>query len=79
MVGSDMLRGRSLLLKGRYRMIEDDLLVGVCCQYCTKFEGECPIKNASPWSRWKNFCSEYDPNKDKYPEALTIKEAVLKA
>jgi len=33
---------------------------GVCCAYCKHFEKEsCPIKEASPWSRWKNYCSEY--------------------
>ena len=40
-------------------------LKGVCCQYCIHFEKtSCPIQNASPWSRWKNWCNEYEPNPD---------------
>ena len=39
------------------------LLEGVCCQYCKHFEqNECPVKTASPWSRWKNWCNCYEPN-----------------
>ena len=39
---------------------------GKCCEYCTKHEKpECPVKNAEPWSRWKNFCSEFDKNEIK--------------
>ena len=52
------------------------LLKGVCCAYCVKFEtGACPVRTASPWSRWKDFCGEYTPNPDE-PCALTIAEAV---
>lgn len=54
------------------------LLDGVCCQYCIYFEKpECPIKEASPWSRWGNWCSEYQPNPSE-PSALTINEALTK-
>ena len=36
---------------------------GKCCEYCVKQEKpECPVKNAEPWSRWKNFCSEFEEN-----------------
>ena len=36
---------------------------GKCCEYCVKHEKpECPVKNAEPWSRWKNFCSEFEEN-----------------
>lgn len=39
------------------------LLPNVCCAYCLKFEtGECPVKSASPWSRWGNWCNEYERN-----------------
>ena len=45
------------------------LLDGVCCQYCKHFEqNECPVKTASPWSRWGNWCNVYEPNPDE-PEA----------
>ncbi len=34
---------------------------GVCCQYCIMFEkSACPIKEASPWSRWGDWCSQYE-------------------
>lgn len=36
---------------------------GKCCEYCTKHEQpECPVKSAEPWSRWRNFCSEFEGN-----------------
>lgn len=39
------------------------ILKGVCCQYCCKFEtNECPIKTASNWSKWGNWCNEYEPD-----------------
>jgi len=45
------------------------LLDGVCCQYCKHFEqNECPVKTASMWSRWGNWCNVYEPNPDE-PEA----------
>lgn len=48
---------------------------GVCCQYCIKFEkSACPIKEASPWSRWGDWCSKYEPNPDE-KEAVTLEEA----
>jgi hypothetical protein len=38
---------------------------GVCCQYCRWFETpQCPVTDASPWSRWKNWCNMYTPNPD---------------
>lgn len=34
---------------------------GICCEYCTKQETkDCPVKRGVPWSRWKNFCSEFE-------------------
>jgi len=52
------------------------MLNGVCCEFCSKHEKNkrCPVKDASPWSRWKNFCSEYE--KGNHLDALTIREAV---
>jgi hypothetical protein len=51
------------------------MLQGVCCEFCRKKEtDECPVTSASPWSRWKNFCSEYE--KGNHLDALTIREAV---
>jgi hypothetical protein len=42
------------------------MLKGVCCQYCAHFEqDECPVKIASPWSRWGNWCNVYEPIPDK--------------
>lgn len=55
------------------------IVQGVCCQYCLKFEEHsCPVKTASPWSRWKNYCSEYAPNNKEYPEALPLIESIEK-
>lgn len=49
---------------------------GVCCQYCIKFEkSACPIKEASPWSRWGDWCSQYEPNPDE-KEPVTREEAL---
>lgn len=34
---------------------------GICCEFCKKQESSlCPIESASPWSRWKNFCNEFE-------------------
>lgn len=53
------------------------ILLGVCCQYCVKFETkECPVKTASPWSRWHSFCNEYKPNSEKFGEAVSLREAI---
>ena len=39
------------------------IVEGVCCAYCTNRDTEqCPVINANNWSRWKNFCSEYEPD-----------------
>ncbi len=52
------------------------ILPGVCCAFCGKFEKpDCPVKSASPWSRWEHWCVEYEKN-SAYPEALTLVEAV---
>jgi hypothetical protein len=51
-------------------------LEGVCYQFCVDFESNgCPITEASPWSRWGSWCSEYTPNKELYPEAKPLEEA----
>lgn len=47
---------------------------GVCCEYCTKCEKDaCPIQTASPWSRWKDFCSAFDPDRNE-PNARSLPE-----
>jgi hypothetical protein len=47
-------------------------LKGVCCEFCRKVRTEeCPVESAAPWSRWKNWCSEYQPNPDE-PEAVSL-------
>ena len=39
---------------------ENEVIDGVCCEFCTRMEGGgCPVITANPWSRWKNFCSEF--------------------
>lgn len=39
----------------------DPLESGMCCEYCLKMEtSECPVKTASPWSRWGNYCNEFE-------------------
>jgi hypothetical protein len=59
-------------------MEEDKYLDGVCCGFCAKFERrECPVKGASPWSRWQNWCSEYEPDPAQI-EAKTIEEGVIR-
>jgi len=51
------------------------MIDGVCCQYCEHFESrDCPVGAASPWSRWRDFCGKYEPNK-KEEDAVTIKQA----
>lgn len=31
-----------------------------CCVICEKFEtGDCPVSSADPWSKYKNYCSEF--------------------
>ena len=40
-------------------MKDKELIFGVCCEYCNKFEkDECPVKLASPWSRW-DYCNHF--------------------
>ena len=34
---------------------------GIACVLCSKQEqSECPVKTASPWSKYYNFCNEYE-------------------
>jgi hypothetical protein len=48
---------------------------GVCCQYCINFEQPlCPVKTASPWSRWGNWCNAYHPNPN-MPDARPLPDA----
>ncbi len=39
---------------------------GVCCEYCEKLNAvKCPVKATyCSWSRWEDWCSKYEPNKD---------------
>ena len=49
-----------------------EMIDGVCCQYCVHFDkGDCPVKTASPWSRWGNWCNCYRPNPN-IPEAREL-------
>jgi hypothetical protein len=51
-------------------------LKGVCCEFCRHVRtDDCPVEAASPWSRWKDWCSEYAPNLE-IAEARSIEEAV---
>lgn len=59
-------------------VLRQEQVYGVCCQYCQHFKTDhCPVTDASPWSRWRNFCSEYSPDRQ-YPDAreliITTKE-----
>ncbi len=38
----------------------DYMIVGLCCELCKK-QGtdDCPVKTASPWSRWEDFCDKF--------------------
>lgn len=46
-------------------MKDTEFIPGVCCEYCKKFEtAECPVKTASPWSRW-DYCNNFRDNNDK--------------
>jgi len=32
-----------------------------CCEFCIKLEKPaCPVKSADPWSRWGNYCNEFE-------------------
>jgi len=34
--------------------------LGIYCQACRRFEQpDCPVKTASPWSRWRSWCYAY--------------------
>lgn len=53
-------------------MKDREIIEGVCCVYCFKFETkDCPIKTADPWSRW-NYCSSFEKsgNGKTIPEIL---------
>ncbi len=46
----------------------------ICCESCQHAESPiCPVREASPWSRWGNFCNKYEP-KPGCPEAPWKKE-----
>lgn len=46
--------------EGAEKAIEE----GRCCQYCVDSESDaCPIKQASPWSRWSNYCNLFSPRR----------------
>lgn len=50
---------------------------GVCCEYCRhKDSAECPVSDAAPWSRWKNWCSKYEPDPG-IPEAKALEQVML--
>jgi hypothetical protein len=50
------------------------IVIGVCCAYCRHFDKPaCPVKQASPWSRFKDFCGEYVPSESQ-DTALTLRE-----
>ena len=56
------------------------MIVGLCCEYCIKHEtNDCPVDNASPWSRWANFCNEFVDNKNRtissFMNIVKLKEA----
>lgn len=38
----------------------DSLTDGVYCANCRNFEGACPVKEASPWSKFRQFCADFE-------------------
>ncbi len=55
--------------------MSEQMVPAVCCRLCLKFQTkDCPVKTASPWSSWKDFCSKYIPNIT-YPEARRFVQA----
>ena len=52
-------------------MQENEGIRGVCCEYCKKYKSnDCPVKTASPWSRW-DYCNHFrDKNNKSIPEIL---------
>lgn len=41
--------------------IEEIKKIEKCCGICKKFEkSNCPVHSANPWSKWKNYCNEFD-------------------
>ena len=60
-------------------MNEHDLIPGVCCAVCRFFECDdaCQMKTASPWSRHRSFCHEYEPNR-MIPEAVTLEVGIAR-
>ena len=43
-------------------MKDKEYIDGICCLYCGKYESnECPIKTASPWSKY-DYCNQFRDN-----------------
>jgi hypothetical protein len=56
--------------------MDECLITGVCCAYCSHFQHpRCPVKTAAPWSKFRQFCADYVPNEHN-KVALTLKEGV---
>ena len=58
---------------------KDGLVDGISCEYCKHNEAmTCPVVEADNWSRWKNFCSEFQNEKFKLNEIIPeiIKELI---
>jgi hypothetical protein len=48
-------------------------IVGKCCASCATFDRkECPVKNADPWSRWKDYCSNYERGRNQYIDSASL-------
>lgn len=53
-------------------MEDNELIKGVACEYCGKQQNnDCPVKTASPWSRW-DYCNHFRHRESgkSIPEAL---------
>ncbi len=58
----------------------DYMIVGLCCELCKKHETSgCPVKEASPWSRWVNFCNRFENDNGRTLLDLLPKELCRKS
>lgn len=56
------------------------MIVGLCCELCKKHGTDnCPVKEAAPWSRWANFCSEFQGDNGRTILGILPKELCRKS
>ncbi len=52
---------------------KDGFVSGVFCADCRYFEGDCPVENASPWSKHRQFCADFESQHT----GLGVRETIL--